>query len=69
MSRAGGLRTVSAMDDHADGNVIPCAGADTGRVAAILARSFAEDPVISWMFADPDRQAARLWREPGAAAP
>lgn len=60
MSRSGGPRTVAAMDDHVGGSAIPCTGADIGSVAGMLARSFADDPVITWMFADPDRQRARL---------
>ncbi len=34
--------------------------ADPERVARILARAFADDPVITWMFGDPDRQRARI---------
>lgn len=54
------LRTVAAMDDHVDASVTSWTGLDTGPVAVVLARSFADDPVITWMFADPDRQHARL---------
>lgn len=47
--------------DHPSGDaVVSCAESDAPDVARLLARSFADDPVITWMFGDPDRQRARI---------
>ena len=48
------------MDRLPDDAVVPCSGPDATDVARILGRSFADDPVITWMFDDPDRQRARI---------
>ncbi|WP_294443465.1 GNAT family N-acetyltransferase [uncultured Sphingomonas sp.] len=37
-------------------------GADRGRVSTMLARAFAEDPAMSWIFPDPVERARRLPR-------
>ena len=36
--------------------------ADRARVAAMLARAFADDPAMSWIFPDPAERARRLPR-------
>jgi RimJ/RimL family protein N-acetyltransferase len=37
-------------------------GADRGRVSTMLARAFADDPAMSWIFPDPVQRARRLPR-------
>lgn len=49
-----------AMDDHLAGEVVPCSARDGEHVAGVLGQAFADDPVIGWMFNDPDRQRARI---------
>ena len=48
------------MEQLPGDDVVACADADASVVARLLARSFADDPVITWMFDDPDRQRARI---------
>lgn len=48
------------MDDHPGGEAVSRSRPDIEHVAGILSRSFADDPVITWMFDDPDRQRARI---------